>query len=360
MTFYMPAKVYAEEECVKKHAAEICALGKKALLVTGKTSAEKNGSLADVTAALSENGTEWVQFNDIEENPSVETVMKARDVALSEGADFVIGIGGGSPMDAAKAIALMMAHPEADWEFLYEKDAGETMRPLVLIPTTCGSGSEATGISVLTRHDLRTKGSVPHKMFARLSLLDGKYLTSLPKKVLADTTTDALCHLTESYINTGATPYSRMCVQAGLTLWQQGKDIVSGEREATGEDLLRLLNASAFAGMAIAHTGTSLPHALSYAVTYEAGIKHGRACAMFLPGYLEAASKEDRDYILSGTGFADTDALRAYIDQVCDKAEASPELLARTVQDALHNPAKTSRAPFTVDEALLNRLAGVA
>ncbi|MBQ6734892.1 MAG: iron-containing alcohol dehydrogenase [Lachnospiraceae bacterium] len=360
MTFYMPAKVYAEENCVKAHAKEVCALGKKALIVTGRMSAEKNGSLKDVTEVLEAGGIAWAQYKDIEENPSVETIMKARDFGVAEGVDFVIGIGGGSPMDAAKAIALMIRHKEEDWEFLYGEDRGETILPLVLIPTTCGSGSEVTGISVLTRHDLRTKGSVPHRMFAKLALLDGKYLASLPKKVLADTSTDAFCHLTESYINNAATPYSRMCVEAGLKLWRECKDVVRGKKEATEEDLLKLLNASAFGGMAIAHTGTCLPHAMSYSITYDVGVKHGMACGLFQPAFVKEASEEDRRFILEHAGFESVEEMRSYIEEVCGKAEdVSEKDLERTVQEALNNPAKTSHAPFPVDEALLRRMAGL-
>ncbi|MBR0092354.1 MAG: iron-containing alcohol dehydrogenase [Lachnospiraceae bacterium] len=359
MTFYMPARVYAEESCVRAHAKELCALGKKALIVTGRTSAEKNGSLKDVTEVLEAGGIAWVQYKDIEENPSVETIMKARDFGVAEGADFVIGIGGGSPMDAAKSIALMMLHKEQDRNYLYDKEADSAMLPLVLIPTTCGSGSETSCLSVLTRHDLRTKGSIPHRLFARMALLDGKYLQSLPQKVLADTSTDALCHLTESYINRTATPYSRMCVDAGLKLWCAGKDVVRGKRAASDADLLRILNASALGGMAIGHTGTCLPHALSYSVTYDAGIAHGKACGMFLPAYLREASPEDRDYILDVAGFESVEELQSYIEEVCGKAEVPKEYLERTVQEALNNPAKTSRAPFPVDETLLRRMAGL-
>ncbi len=107
MTFYMPTRVFEEKNCVAAHAAELAALGTKAMLVTGRRSAKDNGSEADVAAALDAQNVPYLVYDEIEENPSIETVMKARDVAVREGADFFIGIGGGSPMDAAKAISLM-------------------------------------------------------------------------------------------------------------------------------------------------------------------------------------------------------------------------------------------------------------
>ena len=83
MFFYMPAKVYCENNCVRAHAKELASFGKKALIVTGKSSAFKNGSIADVQAALSDHGVECAVFNEVEENPSVETVMKGREKGLA-------------------------------------------------------------------------------------------------------------------------------------------------------------------------------------------------------------------------------------------------------------------------------------
>ena len=90
MKYYMPAKIWEEKDCIAAHASEIAAMGRNALLVTGRRSAERNGSLKDVQKALEENGCKWVLFNEVEENPSVETIMKARDLGISEGVDLVI------------------------------------------------------------------------------------------------------------------------------------------------------------------------------------------------------------------------------------------------------------------------------
>ena len=105
MDFYMPTKVCQEKNAVKNHGAEIASFGKKALIVTGKSSSKKNHSLQDVIDVLNENATEYVVFDEVPQNPSVELIMKASEFGRNEGADFVIGIGGGSPMDSAKAIA---------------------------------------------------------------------------------------------------------------------------------------------------------------------------------------------------------------------------------------------------------------
>ena len=103
MDFYMPTKVCQEKNAVKNHGAEIASFGKKALIVTGKSSSKKNHSLQDVIDVLNENATEYVVFDEVPQNPSVELIMKASEFGRNEGADFVIGIGGdlksGKPHD---------------------------------------------------------------------------------------------------------------------------------------------------------------------------------------------------------------------------------------------------------------------
>lgn len=359
MYFYMPTKVYCENNCVRAHAKELAAFGKKALIVTGRSSAFKNGAINDVEAALSTNDVEWAVFNEVEENPSVETVMRGRDRGLSEGVDFVIGIGGGSPMDAAKAIALMICRKNDGAEYLYNKNAVTEAIPVVCIPTTCGTGSEVTAVSVLTRHSIRAKGSIPHKIFPQLSLLDGKYLNAAPYSVIADTSIDALCHLVESCLNTKATDCSRMCVDAGLKVWSRSKKAILTRAQFTMENHQDMLLASMFAGMAIAHTATTLPHGLSYPVTYETGMPHGKACGYFLSGYLREADPEAAAYLLNTAGFSDVDDLENYYQATCGRDAVPAPVLAKSVDATLASPAKLAQCPFRVDEAVLCRIAGL-
>ncbi|MBQ3393011.1 MAG: iron-containing alcohol dehydrogenase [Lachnospiraceae bacterium] len=356
MKFFMPAEIVEEKNCVIANGARIAALGSKALIVTGRHSAVSNGSLRDVIIALEDYGCHHLLFDRVEENPSVETVMKAADMGISGKVDMVIGIGGGSPMDAAKAIALMIAHPGESWEYMYDQNADSSRLPLVLIPTTAGTGSETTGVSVLTRHDIGKKGSIPHVLFADLGLLDGKYLEKAPRSVLANTTMDAFCHMAESYINTASTDYSRMCVDAGLRIWAKSRDVIAGRRKAVPEDYANMLRASCMAGMAIAHTGTVIPHALSYTPTYHLGMAHGKACGWFMGGLLREAPAADRDYLLHTAGFADLDEFDEYFRDTCGFEEISAELLEKAIAGLLADPARLAKVPFAADEAMLRRI----
>ena len=359
MIFYMPVKVFSEENCVTAHSAELAALGTHALIVTGRSSSKKNGSLDDIITALETHKVKYTLFDEVEENPSAETVMKARDIGVNCGVDFVIGVGGGSPIDAAKAIAVMIKSPESSWELMFDSSASPLHIPVAAVPTTCGTGSEVTGISVLTRHDIHTKMSMVHKVFPDIALCDGKYLMNAPKKVIANTAVDALGHLIESYINSAASPFSRMSVNEGLALWSSCKPYLSGKEELTADTAKKLLTASTFGGMAIAVTGTSVPHGLSYTLTYEGNIPHGAAVGIFQSGYLRRAEKSDREHILSLTGFGNTNELGSFIAAL-SPVNVSRQLLERAAESVLNNPRKLASCPYKADkEVILDIIGGV-
>lgn len=277
--------------------------------------------------------------------------MAARDMGLECGADFVIGIGGGSPLDAAKAVALMMKNSEKSWEYLYET-ASSSALPLAAVPTTCGTGSEVTGVAVLTRHDLKTKVSAKHKIFPDIAFIDGKYLLSAPKNIIANTAIDALSHLIESAVNTLADTYSDMTVFAGLKEWAECHQYIEGKADLTTDAALKLMNASALAGMSIAQTGTTIPHSLSYMLTYEAGIPHGAAVGAFQGKYLKYADSERRKAVLDAAGFSDTDELRDFISKLAPVTVAR-ELLERSAESVMKNAAKLDLCPYKIDEKIM-------
>lgn len=355
MQLYMPTKVYSEENCVAAHGKELSALGKKAMLVTGRSSAKKTGALQDVTAALEANGVPFVIFDQIEENPSIETVMRARDIAVGEDVDFCIGIGGGSPMDAAKAIALMAANPNAGEEVLYDPVPLDYL-PVACVPTTCGTGSEVTPYAILTRHAMRTKKSISYKIYPALALLDAKYLRTMPRTALVNTCVDALAHLVESYLNTNANELNRIYPREGLQIWARFKDRLA--RDTVEErDLWDMLHASMIAGMAITHTGTSLPHGLSYAVTYEEKIPHGRAVGMFLGGFVQTyAGKEEALEVVRLLGFADTAAFRGYVTALLGTVEIPAALLKSSAAMLLADPGKLKNYPYPITAEELEQM----
>lgn len=355
MLLFMPTKVYSEKGCVKNHGKELASFGTKALIVTGKHSAKANGSLADVTAALEAEKRAYVLFDEIEENPSVETVMKARAFGLQEQVDYVIGIGGGSPLDAAKAISLMIANKEQTQEVLYQAETLPYL-PIVCVPTTCGTGSEVTPYSILTLHEQKTKQSISHKIYPALALMDAKYLKTMSRNGLVNTCVDALAHLLESYLNTNTNELNRMYTKEGLRAWAQFKDHLKNDA-VEDADYEKMMHASMIAGMAITHTGTALPHGLSYPITYELGMPHGRAVGIFLGGYVECyQDRKEAEDAVALLGFDSVAAFRQFMRELLGSPEISEKLLSVSVQAILANPAKLKNYPFTITQEELTSM----
>ena len=381
MKLYMPTKVYNEKNCVENHSRELAALGTQALIVTGKHSSRNNGSLEDVKGALERERIPYVIFDEIEENPSVETVMKARALGVSEGADFVIGVGGGSPIDASKAISLMMANPEHDERLLYTKvqtSADGPVReafPVAEVPTTAGTGSEVTPYAILTKNVLpdivlttvplekdreafaylekRTKQSISHHIFPALALVDVTYLQTASRTGCINTAVDTLAHLIESHLNTNSTEYSRIYSEMGLRTWAKIKDKLL-RFEIGEEERQALMRACTLGGMAIAHTGTSLPHGLSYPITCEMGVPHGKAVGIFLPGFIRNyGNQEEAMKVLYLLDFGGEQTFCEYIRQLLGEVVISEELWERTMDEVLANPAKLKNYPFMLDREKL-------
>lgn len=357
MNFFIPTQIFNEPDCVAKHASLFAQAGKKALLVTGRSSAVKTGAFKQVTDALASQSIAWCLFDRIEENPSVETVVAAADFGKAEAADFVIGIGGGSPLDASKAIALLMANPDCGREILYKK-ASLPHLPVFAVPTTAGTGSEATPYAILTLHDAKTKRGIAHRIFPVAALVDPAYLSFAPQAVLHNTAVDAFGHLVESYFNRNATLYNRMLCEYALKLWGSAASalVTAAKEQASLSDTayVALSNASTMAGMAISHTGTAIPHGLSYFLTYEHGIAHGKAVGTFLVPYLRACPDQNEvSYFLALMGMDNLNELEALLLSLIGTVTVAAADRTRYITSMLSNQAKLANCPYTVTEDIL-------
>ena len=291
--FYLPVKMFFGRDCVTKEGPGVFqALGQKALIVTGALSAKINGALDDVLAALEQNQQESVLYDKVMSNPTVGCVYEGAELAKEAGVDFVIAIGGGSPMDAAKAIALL-ACEDIPKEELFTWKPTKGALPLVCIPTTAGTGSEVTQYSVLMNDAQQTKSSLAHPcLFAKTALVDGKYMYRLSRPNTINTALDALSHLVESMLSQRVSPATRALSLQGirmLTPYLKELD----KRELTPEDRDTMLEASLLGGMVIAQTSTTVVHLLGYPLTYFHKIDHGRANGLLLAAYLKKMDKTE-------------------------------------------------------------------
>ena len=347
MNIYIPTLIYSEKNCVEKYGRIMAKTGRKALIVTGRKSSRANGSLDDVIKALESNRGQYVIFDQVEENPSIETVMEARKLGIQEKVDYVIGVGGGSPIDAAKAIALMLGNPQCDESILFNSEMRRYL-PVVAVPTTAGTGTEVTPYSILTIHEKRTKKSISHRIYPVLALVDYKYLKTQSQEVLINTATDALAHLVESYLNTKADDLNKMYSEKGLRLFAEIKDRLKNPDDKT---YMTLSNMAMIAGMAIAHTGTSLPHGLSYMLTYELGIPHGKACGVYLGRYMEMYETHDKatvDKVLEALGMSSVKEFKNYLKALLGDVQVSEEVLKANAEGIMSNVDKLKNYPYEV------------
>ena len=358
MRFFAPTNVHIEKNCVRNHKKELLALGTRALIVTGRHSSKINGSLDDVLTVLEESSVPFRIFSEIEENPSVETVAQAAEIGKEFQADFVIGIGGGSPLDAAKAIALLIANPEETADCLYVSKDLKAL-PIAAVPTTCGTGSEVTPNAVLTRHAFKTKKSISYHLYPDLALVDGRYLAHASRNLLVNTAVDALAHCVESRLSVKSNIYNHMFSEYGLKLWSGILPYLREDAALNDEAYEALMLTSTVAGMAIAQTGTSLPHALSYEITYNHGVPHGKACGFFLAAYMKEYSKnkpEDVEQILALLGFATLDDFRDAMHQLLGTISISEQELNTYADNVMDNPSKLSTYPFDVDREAIEEM----
>lgn len=314
--FCMKTKVVKGKGSVKNYGRLIIEYGKRAFIITGKNSAEKSGALGDILEVLNSNGISHEIFNGVTENPTFDEVREGTIKAMSYGCDFIIGIGGGSPMDTAKAVAAVY-ESKGDMSILNQKGEVKAL-PVVLIPTTAGTGSEVTQYSILSDRKAYKKSSVAAYVYPKLCYLDPDYLKSMSRKVLVDTSIDALSHLLEGYFLSDLECYEAMISEKGLKLFSEIKrDLL--EDSMSYESYERLMMMSNLGGTLIANTGTSLPHKLGYELTIHKNISHGRANGMLMAEYMKTCNTLRVKNALLLMGFNEFEEFKHYLKDILMK-----------------------------------------
>lgn len=292
---YLSTKIISGENCVKENENIFASFGRKCLIVTSKTGAIKSGALHDVTASLDRLNISYEVFDEIRENPLVSTVIEGGKKARAFGADFIIGIGGGSPLDGAKAVAICALNPEFDIDGLYNRQIPAKALPVILIGTTSGTGSEVTGVSVLTNDKNMQKKSISGAdCYAAVCFCDAKYTHSMNYDITVSTALDAFAHAVEGYFSGRFNSLANIYAEKAIPmLYKALKALNESNNEPFDEMREQLFVGSLYAGMELNICGAAFPHTVGYVLTEEFGVPHGKACTAFMPLLLMKAKRGD-------------------------------------------------------------------
>lgn len=282
--FHLPVRILFGRGRVAGLGGEIAPDIERVLIVTDETVALRTPALAAVESALA--GRPTRVFSRVEENPAIETVEEAAREAADFDPQLVVGLGGGSPLDAAKGAALLLRNPGPLRRYLAGAKTENAPLPLIAIPTTSGTGSEVTPYAVFTDRQAGSKIGYAHPgIYPLLACLDPALTDSMPPAVVLNTGLDALAHALEAFLSTIASPLSdHFALQAAETALAALPRAVA--KDAGAMD--RMAYASMLAGAAIAQASTILPHILGYPLTVFHGVAHGRASAIMLVHVLAA------------------------------------------------------------------------
>ena len=268
---------------VEKIGAEVQLLKAKKVLIVTDPGVIQAGLLESVKTSLQSIGIPFLIFDGVEPDPRIEVVEKSTHVAKKEGIDLLIGFGGGSSLDIAKVTSILLTNPgEIDHFFGIDLVPNPGI-PVILVPTTAGTGSEVTPIAILsdTKEKLK-KGIVSSTLFPEVAIVDPKLTLGLPPPVTALTGMDALTHAIEAYYSVNATPLTDLLALRAMELISKNIRIAF----AHGENLIArssMMEGSLLAGIAFANAGVGAVHAFAYPLGGEFHLAHGLTNTLMLP-----------------------------------------------------------------------------
>jgi alcohol dehydrogenase YqhD (iron-dependent ADH family) len=297
----LPVKIIFGVGEVSKAGEEASKIGKKALLVTGRSHAQKSGLLDKVAGLLKDHGVEYVHFNEVEPNPHSATVDKAGRVARENNCDMVLGLGGGSVMDASKAIAAVAISGHPIWDYIHNEDPQkvreiEAALPIMMIPTFAATASEGNRGGIVTNWETNQKaGFFSDHVYPRTSIVDPRLTASVGRESTIDGAMDIISHVLESYF-TGPenTPLQDRFTDGVIRTVMENLEILLEKPD----DLAARTNISWCSTMALlgpvnlGRPGAFPLHFVEHALSGHYDIAHGRGLAIMLPPLMRYTYKD--------------------------------------------------------------------
>ncbi len=297
--YQQPTKIVFGSGRIDETGTIVKEFGNRCLLVTTPPVPATEAQFDRVKEILLSAGVKVAHFDRVVPNPTTETSAEGARMAREHRADVIVGLGGGSSMDAAKAIAVEATHEGSAWDYLfYKKEPTQNTLPVVAISTTSGTGSQVTQVSVITNMKERDKSALYHpRCFPRVCIVDPELMLTVPKKVTAPTGFDIFCHSFESTLNPGSGAYVELMAWEAISL-------VADTLPALLDDLQnleareRMAWADTLAGLCIASSGVTLPHGMGMAIGgMYPHVAHGESLAIVYPACTKFTySSAERQY----------------------------------------------------------------
>jgi len=267
--------------------AELSRLQAKRPLLLSDAGLRQAGILGTIADILSGAGVPFAVFDEVEANPSIETVERALALYCNHGCDSILALGGGSPIDTAKALGVLVTNAGTVRDFVGLNTFSNPLPPLLAIPTTVGTGSEGTNFAVITDHAAHKKVVIGNPLLApAVAILDPELTLSLPPKLIASTGLDALTHAVESYLTTVASDFTdAVGLHAVRLIARHIEDAVKPERDV--RTMGHMLHASCLGGLAFSYGRTALVHGMAHPLGAYYDVPHGMANSILLPYVME-------------------------------------------------------------------------
>ena len=287
--YYQPTVIRYGAGRINEAADIVRQYGIRCLVVTTPAEGLLALTYERVINILKEGGIEVAHFDGVVQNPTTDCVTAGATMAKEFNADVVLGLGGGSSMDTAKAIAVEATHPGTCWDYLWFRDTQPTdaTLPVIAVSTTSGTGSQVTQVAVVTNPAEKKKSAIYNSIvYPKVAIVDPELVYTVPTHVTASTGFDVFCHAFESYIHINGTPYTDYLALEAIRLVSDNLATVveDGANQAARANMAW---ADTLAGLCIANAGVTLPHGIGMTIGGQCPqIMHGEALAVVYPEFM--------------------------------------------------------------------------
>jgi alcohol dehydrogenase class IV len=285
--YFQPTEIRFGRGRVAEVGEAVSQYGKRCLVVTEANVEALEPVIAKVQRSLGEAGVAVARFDGVIPNPTTDTITAGAEAASAHRADVVLGLGGGSSMDSAKAIAVEATHEGSSWDYLFFKQAPtEKTLPVIAVSTTSGTGSHVTQVAVVTHTETRDKSAIFDPIvYPKVAIVDPELMVTVPEHVTAATGFDVFCHSFESTVSVNTTPYAQLMAWEAIRRVFADLPVVL-EDGSNIDARSSLAWADTLAGLCIATSGVTLPHGIGMAIGgMYPHVAHGETLALTYPAF---------------------------------------------------------------------------